>query len=330
MKHQRGSLLIVTVVLIVVMSGLAAALVNMMVGSVSGQVDHARSTEALFIAESGLERGIRQWSLAPATYPGEGPVGFGAGDFTVTVSNTDGAGNPLPAGQKRIASLGRVASSGGDVLRTTEVIAQSGGAGIVEPFEDIADWNTSGPSGDTFNQECPPAVDNTTVASNDGSVFHDPGDDAPGSTGGSFRAETDPFVLPGGRLTGYRQRTLSAPISAGSNITLDFWHKKLRGRPNPDHLHMFLDLVAANGTIYRVWSDCSNQTPAWTAAPTINWTVPAGTSLTAIRLGYDLQNRTKNGGGPQRRAAIVQFDEVVLGAPGPASTGAVSWREVTP
>lgn len=117
---QQGFLLIAAVVLIV-----AAALVLtvMVFLSTTGNLSTARhlsSKQALFVAESGIEKGIREWKLSPV-YTGETDTPFANGSFTVTTSSTDFSGAPLPADQLRFISVGTAA--GGVAMRVADVIA---------------------------------------------------------------------------------------------------------------------------------------------------------------------------------------------------------------
>ena len=324
-QTQRGSLLIVAVVMVVVIGFLGSAVSFLAVSQVSSNVNQARASQALFIAESGLERGIRQWSLSPGTYTGEGPLVFGDGDFTISVNTTDALGNSLPANQRRITSSGRVATQGGNAVRVTEVIAQLGAGGFNDPFNDISGWPGSGPRGrDNFNQSCPPRVDNTRRASNDGTVSHDPGENAPGSSGGALRAEVDGRAR-NADLTGYREAALSPPYGPGSALTLDFWYKKIQLRSRPREMMMAVDLVASDGTVYRLWSECNRRDIPWTNV-SLNWTVPAGKTIDGIRLGYHILMRGRG----RRATNAVLFDEVSLSGPGGGTTSAVTWREVVP
>lgn len=116
---QGGFLLIAAVVLIV---GAALVLTLMVFLSATGAMsaaDHVTSNQALFIAETGVEKGIRAWKLNPA-YTGETNTSFANGSFTVTTSPNDYSGNPLSAGRKRFVSVGTV---GGDAARTVNAIA---------------------------------------------------------------------------------------------------------------------------------------------------------------------------------------------------------------
>lgn len=123
---QRGFLLIAAVVLIAVAALMAVAIMTLTAGSGQAGGIHVNSTQALFVAESGLEKGIRQRSLSNA-YAGEGPTAAGSGTFTVTTFGTDFAGAALPAGQRRIRSVGTV----GNATRTIEAVVRHGAAMMV-------------------------------------------------------------------------------------------------------------------------------------------------------------------------------------------------------
>jgi hypothetical protein len=325
---QRGSLLIIAVVMIVVVGFLASVVAFLSVGQLSTGTDSGSSTEALYLAESGLERGVRQWLQNPGTYLSEGPVTLGSGTFTITVSATDAAGAALPANQRRIISVGQVAATGGMAAHTTEAIVQlGGGGGFTEPFPDINNWLTAGPSGDRFYTGCSLSGSNTRSPLTQGTVSFDPANNAPGSTGGAFRAE----VVAGNnreQLGGYREFTLPSPLAAGDNITLDFWYMKVRGRPTPGNMMMAIDLVASNNTVYRPWSDCSTGNINWTAA-SVAWTVPNGRTIDRIRLAYYIRNgRSRRG---RVTASAVLFDQIVLTTPGGSgTTGVLSQQDVTP
>lgn len=130
---QRGFLLIVAVILIAVAAVMAAVIVTMTAGSGQAGGGHAESARALFIAESGLEKGIRQRSLSNA-YAGEGPTAMGQGSYTINVFNTDFSGAALPSGQRRIRSVGTI----GNATRTVEAIVRTGAAMMVYAKESPA------------------------------------------------------------------------------------------------------------------------------------------------------------------------------------------------
>ena len=322
---QQGSLLIVAVVMIVVIGFLGGAVSFLVVSQVSSGVDQARSDEANYIAESGLERGIRQWSLSPSAYVGEGPVAFGRGSFTIALSANDVLGNPLPANQRRITSSASVPSQGGNAVSTMETVAQINSASFTDPFPNISGWPSVGPSGDPFNRACPPTADNITAPANTGWVTYDPTENAPGSTGGALRAEVNTTVA-NGRLSGYRQRNLAAPYVAGSNLALDFWYMKIRDKGKTDTMMMALDLVATDNTVYRLWSDCQIKKINWTNV-NLNWSIPAGKTLDRVRLSFDVKNDNKV---KKNEAYAVLFDHIILTGPGGGGISIVSWEDVIP
>ena len=321
LKQQRGSLLIVAVILIVVMGFLATVITSLSVGQGNADIDDAGSTEALYLADSGLERGIRQWLQNPSTYSGEGPISFGGGDFTVTVSTTDSSGAPLSSNQRRIDSVGEMTTVGGTAKRTAEIIAQTAGWQFNEPFPDINNWLTTGPNGDTFYIGCNLNGQHTTVPYTMGSIYVDTSENAPGSTGGAFRAE----VVAGKNreeFGGYNERTLDYPLLSGEKISLNFWYKKILGQPTPLDMMMAIDLVASDGTVYRPWSDCNVSDVAWTSI-SVPWTVPSGMTIDRIRLSYYLRNANGKKKDTIGAAASELFDQIVLFSP-------INWQDVVP
>ena len=321
LKRQRGSLLIIAVVMIVIIGFLSTVITSLSVGQGNADLDDAGSTQALYLADSGLERGIRQWLQNPGTYTGEGPVSFGSGTFTVTVSTTDASGAPLSANQRRIDSAGEVATAGGTAKRTAEIIAQTAGWQFNEPFPDLNNWLTTGPNGDTFYIGCSLNGLHTTVPYTQGSAFVDATENAPGSTGGAFRAQ----VVAGKNreeLGGYNERTLTDPLLSGQSISLNFWYKKILGVPTPLDMMMAIDLVATDGTVYRPWSDCTVGDVAWTSL-SVPWTVPAGMTIDRIRLSYYIQNANGKKKDTIGAAASELFDQIVLFSP-------INWQDVVP
>src|SRR5437867_10755982 len=85
-KHQRGFLLIVAIVLLVVASILAATMAFMVATSGSSASDNLRSGQALFLADSGLEYGRRSMVLNSNWYRS-------ATDPTTSVTQNFGSGN---------------------------------------------------------------------------------------------------------------------------------------------------------------------------------------------------------------------------------------------
>jgi len=123
---SQGFALIAAIILIVVAAVMAAVMATLVASSSQSGGIHISSAQALFIAESGLEKAIYERSLSN-TYLGEGPTAMGQGSYTITVYSTDFSGTPLPSGQQRLRSVGQTDTA----TRTVEVIVRTGGAMMV-------------------------------------------------------------------------------------------------------------------------------------------------------------------------------------------------------
>ncbi len=121
--RERGSLLVVAVILIAVVAGLAAALSLMTAGSSESSARHAVAGQALFIAESGLER-TTSALLTPAVAgrlgcaalngnPAVTNVSVGTGRFSATTTGATYAGTVLSAALGAAATTVAVASTAG-------------------------------------------------------------------------------------------------------------------------------------------------------------------------------------------------------------------------
>lgn len=312
--YQRGGLLIAAVIMIVVISFLGSVVTVLFVGNQQAGSDFGSSTQAIMLAEAGVERGTREWKLAPSSYTGEGPLSLGNGNFSVQTFDTDlDEVTPLLPTQKRIRGIGMVSSAGGVAMRTMDRIVEAGtGFNFTEPFPDLANWPGSGPNATRF---CPPSPI-TAVLATDGSVGQTAADNAPGSTDGAFYAETT--AASGARLTGYREHTLSTTLAAGSNITLDLWYKKVQvtGGSKPIAMDVAVDVVATDNTVYRLWADCSKNPSGWAVAPTVSWTIPAGATIDRLRIAYDIENATSKGKNPKVVGPnSIRVDQIVLTSP---------------
>ncbi len=259
--RQRGSLMIITIVMILVLSFLGVAITFLSVTSTHNAVDELAANEVLFLAESGLERGIKQWSLAPSTYAGEGPVNFGNGSFTVTTPVI------LSATQARISSSATITTISGSVNRTIEAIANLGGPPISEPMTDLDNW------------------EDPVLTNNQGKYW---------IAGGVFRVRTD--NKNGDTYSGYRETdptSLIFTLSAGQSINLDLEYKKKCN--NAVNMDMAVEMVDTTGISYIVWSETTIfNNNSWLTAPTTTWTVPAGVTVNRLRLSFNLE---KDGNG---------------------------------
>ncbi len=145
LRTQHGFLLITAVILIVVVALLATVITFLTTSNVLSSAGHANSVKALFIGESGLERGIRAL-LSPVLAERVGctavtgnvsltNIAFGEGQFTLTggaasypnnVNNTLKAGIGVADVVIPLNDLTGFATAGGRVLIDREVIDYSG------------------------------------------------------------------------------------------------------------------------------------------------------------------------------------------------------------
>ncbi|BAV32703.1 hypothetical protein SCL_0381 [Sulfuricaulis limicola] len=306
---QRGFLLIAAVVLIVVAALLLSVTVWFPVVDNQATVRHLGSKQALFIAGSGIERGIRQWSL-DNSYAGEGPVSFGEGSFTVTTHDDDFQGAALPATKKRIRSVGQVADTG---MRVVEVIARRT-ALFLEQFPGsagfAADWptqiltNNEGSSGfDAAN--CPVATCPDTLAGS-----------------GSMLIRTTP-AGPNDRVTGYREQALATPVVTGAGgLTVDIGvaFDKSGGNVNTNTVSVRLFDSAAN-VLTSVWSDSALTTAGWVLDEVTGVVLPANRHYDRIRLYFDLREQGNN-------TVVTRLDEIKLSSTGAGLAVQEAWREV--
>lgn len=312
MQSQRGSLIIVVVILIVVVGLLASTITFIFVGSERASVQYVDATSALFFAESGIEKGMREISLN-SNYTGEGPTNFGAGRFTISVSTQNASGNPLPAGQRRITSQGEIGNVNAS-MRSVEAIVLTSAIQFLDPFNgSIANWSVQSPNGIALLNTCP--LGNTVTSTTQGTVSYDI-DNAPSSLGGSFEAE---ITGKSHVRTGYHEATVA--IAENTPVALEFWYKKIRNK-RPIQMMMAIDFVSTTSNVYRIWSNCTlDSTAGWVKPAPTNWTVPAGNPINRIRLVYDLENPRNP------TVTTVRFDDVKLSLSGGTI---LSWREVFP
>ncbi len=295
-QRQRGSLMIVSIVMILVLGFLSVAITSLAVTSSHSNMDELAASEAFILAESGLQRGIKQWSLAPTTYTGEGPVSFGNGSFTVAAPVV------ISASQATISSTASVPSINGSVSRSVEAIVDLGGANSI-PTDDLADWPTE--------------VLNKT-------------DGATDIVGDGIRFRT--LDINKAKYKGYRETSAASPLitlNSGESIDLAFEYKKvwITGTPDtdlPKKMNVDVEMVDTTGTSYVVWSENNEfNNPSWLTAATINWTVPGGVTINRIRLSFDLQ-RSKRG-----YISEVSFKNITITSAS-GSSSILSWHEIIP
>lgn len=293
-RRQRGSLMIVTIVMILVLGFMGVAITSMSATSTYNAIDDMAANEAFYLAESGLQRGIREWSLDQG-YTGEGPTNFGNGSFTIAAPII------LSATQAQINATATVPTVNGNVTRTVTATVDLGGPLASNLTDDVNIWPTE------------------VLTNNEGNFA---------AVSGGLRFRTDNSN--GADYAGYRETGTAPPaitLNEGDTINLDLEYKKrwTGGGANPSSMDMALELVSTTGTSYVIWSENTIfNNNNWLTAPTTSWTVPTGVTINRIRLSFDLQ-RNGNGRRPQ-----VLFRNIIINSAGGGGASIVSWQEDIP
>lgn len=287
-KSYRGYLLLGALLLLTVVSALIVTSSLLFTSQTAASTDALFSLQAQYISHAGIERGILRFKQNPGTYWGEGPIIYGAGQLTIAVFTTDTNGQPLN-NQYRISSTGLINNGTGSFSRSHEVIAGFAAGIFNDHFIDLNNFPNTGPNGDTFNGDCPPRTDNTTVQRLGGTLTIDNTQNAPASPGGALRARV---TTANSRLTQYLEHVFTPGYNAGQILNISFYYKKDDGTKALKDLMQALDLVASDNTIYRVWSNCSKSDIPWSSVNT-TFTVPINKTITKLRLGFDIYNGNK-------------------------------------
>lgn len=291
--QQRGAAGIIAVlVLIVVVVLMVRVIADRATTNLIDSSLQNNSIEAMFLAESGIERAawryLNQEVWCDSNGLGETNIEMisGSGN-TVTLASykTDVLGNPLSSGLCRIVATATMASNG--VSRTIDAII-AGSVLVEELFPDISRWLTAGPTGDIFYTNCAETTRVTTQANGGGVVF-DAVEDSTGDGGGSFNVYTKDGKKK--TQTGYRTYTSIKQAQPGDVLTIYHDYKRTKGK-RANKIMMAIDLVSTVGDVYRVWCDQRKRsTKGWITDGAFNWTVPAGKYIDKVRIGFHLKNR---------------------------------------
>lgn len=317
-RHQRGMLLIAAVVLILLAAVMAAALVSLTTGGVQSGVQVLTGTQALSLAESGIEKGILQWEGNPA-YLGEGPDPLANGSYVITTYGTDFSGQTLPANERRIRSVGVIAANG--VQRTAEVIV--GPPSLAPPW---ANLNFNAPQQTTA---CvPPACTPTgwTLAANPNTYI--PWDDTGGPDGS--RAALVYKSIPGpSTATSAGSYAFSPPFTVTGPVVLtiafDYRVEMLGpgGAPNEMGLQFGLNQVAPSALVLSSTAFQSAKTAGFVHA-SVTVSVTSGGTVAIGALSFAL---TAKAGQPEK----IWLDNIAITAPGQQPGSQITdWREVLP
>lgn len=307
--RQRGFLSLVAVAIIVVLGFFAVALSYLYLANVGGGGLHTSSAQALFLAESGLERATKRYAGGTACSTAALAETQNLGDPSQTFSVVSAA---LVNGLCRI----RVTGSTGNAMRTIEGDVSTGG--FVEPFayannaqfdavwsETIPwPWWAQGSSGYDPSNNCPVTICSLTTLGS-----------------GSFVARTT--AGNGSAFVGFRSRNLPTPVAGGTVVTLSVAFAKTATKNSIADTYIYL-YDSVNGCWNQLWYDGSfvkpTSPPPWQTAVTTT-ALPAGCSFDQIEIWYVLQGQGNN-------PAQTWFDEIRLNSG--SSTKITAWREIAP
>ena len=312
--RQKGVASAVSVFLVLVLvSGMVLATMIMVSSSIMGSNQQSDYIEALFLAESAIERAALELNNdanlcgALSSDPVIGDIqAFGNGEFQIMSDVGDSLNCSLQVrGQK------------GDIIRFIDVdMTNAGGAGLgvlLDHFPNLSGW--------TWNP-----TDNQGVVSYDGSENCTICSGTP--SGGSVRAETNS----GGswrRLRGYQEKDLGSPIdTTGGGVLLDWsvgWKKDIIGTLLPTQHIVSIEIYSSTAVAgQEIWQDIQKiDNGAWTEASGLGFALTDGRIYDKVRVHIDLRGRND-------RIPIVWIDELNLIEANGAAVGWVvnAWREV--
>jgi hypothetical protein len=301
------------VVLIVIAALLLTVMLFLGVAGNESSAAHSQSKQALFIAESGLEKGAREFSLNSA-YAGETGTTFANGSFDITTSTTDFSVNTLPLGHTRLHSVGQVA--GGAASRTAETIV---GPENLLPLSANADFNA--PAGACS----PPCKPTNWILDVEPLGAFVPWQDAGGPETPATRAAYADKPSPGNSTaTNAGNFTFSSPVivTAPTTLQMSFDYKVVTSGPTGQEMQLTFTLT--DGTT--MWTaprfDSGNTTTYQSGSVTFTITGTGTKSIT--NLGFSLF--LKSG---QPKEAWLDNLALTTGS-GPPKIEVKAWREVFP
>ncbi len=306
-KIQQGTSIIAALFIIVILAFMGLMFVTLMGTGGLSAVDDLQAAQALYVAEGGIQYALENGVYCTYNY---GPTNIdpsapGSGSFTVITTS---------ASPCIIESTGTV----GSASRTVRVEV-SGGTLLNELFPAGSIPSDAVPGNDCdVNPALPWCFD---YQFSEGSSRYHTDTATPDGTG-SLLAQTT--VGRRDRLRGYRQWTFATPVTAGTTIALQMQYKKFYRAAIPRSQAFQIQLVYSTGTTVTPggWGDATRSNAnTWTLLAPPAFTVPVGSTVTAVRIYFDLRNRND-------RAAQTQiwFDEVRLTRPGGATI--LGWQEV--
>lgn len=259
-SRERGAATVLLALFLLVMVAFALLIaLNMGASDITDSAVHDDATEALFLAESGLERASKRFANGTSCADlAEPAIPFGRGTFTIQAAT-------FTANICRITVLGTVRAA-------NRVVRGDATTLVFEPFPDAAAL-TAWPEVVIRNQGESKFDTASALADNTGSLIMQ-----------TNRGRNN-------RFEAHRQRTLQNNITGPQTVTLNLAYKKNYTGPAPRKQELRLQLLDTAGTVHPIaaFDDLSNAN-VWINSPTFSFNVPAGIVIDRIRLHYDLEN----------------------------------------
>lgn len=259
-SRERGAATVLLALFLLVMVAFALLIaLNMGASDITDSAVHDDATEALFLAESGLERASKRFANGtPCADLAEPAIPFGRGTFTIQAAT-------FTANICRITVLGTVRAANrvvrGDA--TTLVFEPFPNAASLVAWPEVVIRNRGESKFDTAS----------ALADNTGSLIMQ-----------TIQGRNNQFEA-------HRTRTLQNNITGAQTVTLNIAYKKNYTGPAPRNQELALQLLDTAGTVHVIaaFNDLSNAN-VWINSPTFSFNVPAGVVINRIRLHYNLRN----------------------------------------
>lgn len=257
---QRGAATAMVALFLLVMVAFALLVaLTMGASDITDSAAHDDAVEALFLAESGLERASKRFADGTRCVNlAEPAIAFGRGTFTIQAAE-------FTANICRVTVLGTVRAA-------NRVVRGDATTLVYETFPDAAAlvaWPqvVIRPNGNSGFDTASATADNT------GSLIMQ-----------TRRGRNN-------RFEAHRTRTLQNNIAGPQTVTLNIAYKKNYTGPAPRNQELALQLLDTAGTVHPIaaFNDLSKAN-VWINSPTFSFNVPAGVVIDRIRLHYNLRN----------------------------------------
>ena len=318
-KFEKGAVsAIVVYILLVIVGGLVSASVLMSNASLGGNTEKKDHLQALYLAESALEREIAALN-AVVTSCGTfatNQQSYAGGTFE-TISSIDVGVNPDCLVKVKGAKNSVVTYIEATLFNAGGTGASGGSSSYAEHFPagSLATWPATEASSE--GTSVLDAANNCTTCAGapSGQSLH-----FSTTTGGGWNS-----------LDGFRQELLSTVIdTTGGGVTIDFsfgYKKNVTGTTGGVRQRMYLELYdSTNGVTQELWRDIGvSAANVWVPVSQVGVSLTGGRLYDYVRIVYDLRGRAG-------REPEVWMDEINLNASGGGSPSpnwqTISWDEV--